>query len=230
MQPTIYKPSIYNGNGVYNNGASGGGYEKYILSIDDFNITTLNDNGVQWFCNNKNNLSKTSDYLQLNANGNISWLYLVPYYYVDSLFNKLTIEFEVEFTNSNWFYARLYGRTLEYGQEYFVSAYENGLNNNSYMVTSTTDVNLYRGDFDVSFGTYGKRYNQAPYISNQKNKVKFIVGIDKKIEIYINDELCLDYIFPLDLSYVLNSALSFDNGANEGIGLIKLYSLKIEYE
>ena len=25
MEPTIYKPSIYNGAGIYNNGAGGGG-------------------------------------------------------------------------------------------------------------------------------------------------------------------------------------------------------------
>ena len=50
MQPTIYKPSIYNGNGIYKNGASGGGGEN----IDDYllleYITQMpNNSGSNYF-------------------------------------------------------------------------------------------------------------------------------------------------------------------------------------
>lgn len=34
MEPTIYKPSVYNGNGVYNNGAGGGG----MIESSQYNI------------------------------------------------------------------------------------------------------------------------------------------------------------------------------------------------
>ena len=43
MEPTIYKPSIYNGNGVNKNGASGAGNDK-ILFYTNFGNFDINDN------------------------------------------------------------------------------------------------------------------------------------------------------------------------------------------
>lgn len=48
MEPTIYKPSIYNGNGIYKNGAEGGGY----VDIGGRTYRTVNIGGVTWLAEN----------------------------------------------------------------------------------------------------------------------------------------------------------------------------------
>lgn len=42
MEPTIYKPSIYNGSGIYKNGANGGGIvNKVTIGGDDYPVTKI---------------------------------------------------------------------------------------------------------------------------------------------------------------------------------------------
>lgn len=46
-EPTIYKPSIYKGNGIYKNGAAGGG-----VDIDGIKYQTIIIDGVEWLAEN----------------------------------------------------------------------------------------------------------------------------------------------------------------------------------
>lgn len=53
MEPTIYKPSIYNGAVIYNTGAEGG-YTPISGSVELFGkvYNTIKINGLEWICEN----------------------------------------------------------------------------------------------------------------------------------------------------------------------------------
>lgn len=54
MEPTIYKPSIYKGAGIYNTGADSGGFTPISGSVELFGkiYNTIKINGLEWICEN----------------------------------------------------------------------------------------------------------------------------------------------------------------------------------
>lgn len=93
-EATIYKPSIYNGNGVYKNGAAGGGGGVDV----DYKITTAEGNGVNFITHELINERSASSWRVYKENG-----FSVPV-------KKQGFEIEIKFYNlQNTGYNALFG-------------------------------------------------------------------------------------------------------------------------
>ena len=85
-EPTIYKPSIYNGAGIYNNGAGGGDTDTVEIGGKTYHVVTID--GKKWL---GENLSFIFPEATINPNGYPStpaiWYNLISQYAYGYLYN-----------------------------------------------------------------------------------------------------------------------------------------------
>lgn len=101
MEPTIYKPSIYKGAGIYKIGAEGGGGGGDVPS-EDYNILSGITNGTSNFCGISSNQISidvlTSDLIEFNLFISGNWASLNPdLYLIDDYSNGRALGFFLDY-------------------------------------------------------------------------------------------------------------------------------------
>jgi len=222
MEPTIYKPSIYKGTGIYKTGGGiykgrgvykdGGGSsdnpeKSFVLKIDELDLATLKQGHIQFY--GYGNISKVDGKLRLSGKSAFS----------RPLEDSMDYYFEIKFTITNlsdWLYPACARTFLQAGSWYtpfgvgFIKPYEN----------LETKPGLVYGTSWSSFGYTTIRYQttQTP-IQN----VKFSERCTGRHYVQsINDEKVLELDTLIDFPNLTGDANYNTNTAN---GLNKIGSI-----
>ena len=161
MEPTIYKPSIYNGAGIYNNG--GGNSDIYVESglFTPIPIYRINNAGT--------------DYVVRN--------YIQDYYNTNSLC-------EIEFLKDNDLFIAQGTNSLKlFGTNNFNGTASEPLNIAILAYSKNSDYDSIYNKFRVmnySSGNVEIQYNMADFLN--ATKIKFIIDSDK-VYVYFDDVL-----------------------------------------
>ena len=239
MEPTIYKPSIYNGAGVYKIGAGGiyngrGVYKDgkgqasgffYEFHLSRFDLNTLKDGDVQWYCNAPNYLSKESDCLAINLSSTFKFYFRPD---IDKT-KKIIAEFTINLPTIDYQYAG-FGCFIDGGTDYNFMLYAIGANYwfaNSALAGTIQNSQIYNGGRYNGSWSYNSRFDSFPYTTKQK--IKLELNPDGHGKFYIDEILSIDGDFTYDYEYFLNN-FKFFIYSESSSGTIRLYSLKIWQE
>lgn len=159
-QPTIYKPSVYNGNGIYNNGAGGGG-----------------GGNVERFFNNFLQSAGTPDAIILE-NEETNKDVFIKVNFVKTNTNSSTI-LEL-LTNENVRVSRIFVSSSKYVSNSTASGDNTawGIDRNPNVITISN--NAYRAQYGWSISD-----NSCPFVENSFKKIQLSGGVSyQQIAIY----------------------------------------------
>lgn len=214
MEPTIYKPNIYKGAGIYNTGAGGGGgvngdYETDFSNFDFVNKVDIPNKGFITFYNDKYSFSIDTDGLKITApSGNQVFSKTLGFYAQDGSELEFNFIFEQNSKNPSfiWFLDSCTFVCNTDEQNTVIV-----LVKDQYDFTSTDKLSYY----GHNYGYYYYKTNY-PYGDLNTAKLKFF---DDRVEVFFNDEKIfvlnqsktftqLDYN-PRNSKYIITNKIKF---------------------
>lgn len=216
MEPTIYKPSIYKGAGIYKNGAGGGGNNgiKIFTDFSQYNENDRTDYPIIGTAANPFDsiytITKEKYALKLVAPNNDSASATSPYVF-DIDYSKIYISFKISKPTSTYsnsiIWTRKRGVLLSY-----LGDLEVIVDNNLNFITPLT--------LEEDTGTYSKYYTGLNTNSTIGAVMQQIVTNDGYIEIYINDIYCGKF-----LKSLINNTTDYISPSPRWNSKLDIYSL-----
>lgn len=196
----------------------------YQLNIDRFNDSTLYDGEIYWLATDNDHITKFDDYINISFS-NFQLLFKLPLEQFNIDYSKtICFEYELEFPIINFCYGILWSDD----SDDYTLGYTIGSNiyfTNSGIVIPNGNYTLYKGQYG---GRWGRtlRFGNMPHAQNRQ-KIKLIMYPNGKVDVYIDDELC---ITADSYGIQIYKVFMISNGANEARYCnAKLYAYSISY-